>query len=179
MPSAGDRWRYKVQDQFRLGDLFVTAQVDGVSADGVTEIWTTTSDAKRRTVLVPLEPGFHALPNWTLTPPEFAPYLQAAGLLPAAPLLAGLTRVVDDVRVPLKLTVEGEEDVVVGAGRFRATKLVLRGRATTRGRGPVSAEHVVWYVPAVKRSGKETITSRVGNSLHESTTVELVEFEVR
>ena len=38
MPRVGDTWRYRVQDQFRLGDLFVTAKVDAVSADGVAEI---------------------------------------------------------------------------------------------------------------------------------------------
>src|SRR5205814_6464073 len=57
LPRAGDTWRYRMRDQFRIGDLFVTAKVDQVTPDGVAETWTTTSDAKVRTTLVPLGPG--------------------------------------------------------------------------------------------------------------------------
>ncbi|MFX5517682.1 hypothetical protein ABTD52_18220, partial [Acinetobacter baumannii] len=35
LPRPGDTWRYRVQDQFRLGDLYVTAKVDAVTVDGV------------------------------------------------------------------------------------------------------------------------------------------------
>jgi uncharacterized caspase-like protein len=31
LPRIGDTWRYRVQDQFRLGDLFLTAKVDAVA----------------------------------------------------------------------------------------------------------------------------------------------------
>ncbi len=181
LPRAGDTWRYRVQDQFRIGDLFLTAKVDDVSADGVAESWTTTSDAKLRTTLVSLEPGFAALPGWTLTPPEFSPYLLAAGGLRRDRPIADQPRRVEQVVVPLRASLEGEEDVVVAAGRFRALKLVLRGQANLRGAarsGAVSTEHVVWYAPAVKRMVKYTVSTSVGNALREATTFELTEFKL-
>ncbi|HEX6708643.1 MAG TPA: caspase family protein [Albitalea sp.] len=178
LPRTGDTWRYRVQDQFRLGDLFLTARVDGVTADGVAETWTTTSDAKLRTTLVPLEPGFNALPGWTLTPPEFSPYLQAAGGLKPG-LIANQPRRVEQLMVPMKASIEGEEDVVVAAGRFRAVKLVLRGQAGVRGgKAGVASEHIVWYAPQVKRMVKSTVATTVGGALRESTTFELVEYKL-
>ena len=181
LPQPGDTWRYRVNDQFRLGDLFLTARVDAVGADGVAETWTTTSDAKLRTTLVPLEPGFNALPGWTLTPPEFSPYLLAAGALRRGMAIADQRRQVEQVPLSLRASIEGEEDVVVAAGRFRAVKLVLRGQAATRGAaraGNVTSEHVVWYAPAVKRMVKYTVSTSVGNSLREATSFELVEFKL-
>jgi uncharacterized caspase-like protein len=181
LPRAGDSWRYRVQDQFRIGDLFVTAKVDAVGADGVSESWTTTSDAKLRTTLVPLDAGFTTLPGWTLTPPEFSPYLQAALPLRPGQRLPELTRRVEQVLVTLHGTVEGIEEVAVVAGRFRALKLVLRGQAATRGggrAGTVNVEHVVWYAPEVKRSVKATISTTVGSSLREATSFELIEYRL-
>ena len=181
LPQAGDTWRYRVQDQFRFGDLFLTARVDEVSADGVAETWTTTSDAKLRTTLVPLEPGFSALPGWTLTPPEFSPYLLAAGKLRRGLAIADQQRQVEQVLLSLRASVAGEEEVVVAAGRFRAVKLVLRGQANARGAarsGSVSTEHAIWYAPAVKRMVKYTVSTSVGNSLREATTFELTEFKL-
>jgi uncharacterized caspase-like protein len=181
LPHVGDTWRYRVQDQFRIGDLFLTARVDAVGADGVAETWTTTSDAKLRTTLVPLEPGFTALPGWTLTPPEFSPYLQAAGGLQRGASLPEMKRLIERASVPLRSRVEGEEEVTVGAGRFRAVKLVLRGQVTPRGAGRtglVTSEHVVWYAPQVRRMVKYTVDTHVGGALRESTSFELVEFKL-
>jgi len=181
LPRPGDSWRYRVQDQFRIGDLFVTAKVDAVDAQGVSETWTTTSDAKLRTLLVPLEPGFSTPPGWTLTPPEFAPYLQAAQPLRVGQRLPELNRRVDQMEVTLAGRVEGEEEVVVAAGRFRALKLVLRGQSATRSVArprAVSVEHVVWYVPEVKRSVKATVSTTVGGALREATTIELTEYRL-
>jgi hypothetical protein len=81
----------------------------------------------------------------------------------------------------LKAVVEGEEDVIVAAGRFRAVKLVLRGQAVSRGAaraGTVSTEHVVWYAPEVKRMVKYTVSTHVGNALREATSFELTEFKL-
>jgi hypothetical protein len=181
LPHAGDTWRYRVQDQFRLGDLFLTAKVDAVTAEGVAETWTTTSDAKLRTTLASLQPGFNALPGWNLTPPEFSPYLLAAGGLRRGMALPAQPRRIDQVIVPLQASIEGEEDVTVAAGKFRATKLVLRGQANNRGAartGNITTEHVVWYAPAVKRMVKYTVSTSVGNSLREATTFELTEFKL-
>ncbi|HEV8311882.1 MAG TPA: caspase family protein [Burkholderiaceae bacterium] len=179
LPRVGDSWRYKVQDQFRFGDLFVTAKVDAVSAQGISETWTTTADAKVRSILAPLEPGFVALPEWTATPAEFAPYLQASGALRPGARLPDVMRRVEQWNVPLKASVEGEEEVVVGAGRFRATKLVLRGQLALRGaRSGVSIEQVVWYASEAKRSVKATVSTTVGGALREATTFELVEFKL-
>ena len=181
LPQPGDTWRYRVNDQFRLGDLFLTARVDAVGADGVAETWTTTSDAKLRTTLVPFEPGFNALPGWTLTPPEFSPYLLAAGALRRGMAIADQRRQVEQVPLSLRASIEGEEEVVVAAGRFRAVKLVLRGQAASRGAtraGNVTSEHVVWYAPAAKRMVKYTVSTRVGNVLREATSFELVEFKL-
>ena len=178
LPHVGDTWRYRVQDQFRLGDLYVTARVSAVSDEGVAETWTTTSDAQVRTALAPRSLGFYALPDWALAPPEFAPYLLASGLLRAGQVIVDQQRRVDQVTVPIKATVEGEEDVTVAAGRFRATKLVLRGQGVqTRGgtRAMVVTEQIVWYAPEVKRIVKQTISTRVGNVLREATSYELME----
>jgi hypothetical protein len=73
--------------------------------------------------------------------------------------------------------VEAEEEVVVAAGRFKALKLVLRGRSAVRG-GSVSTEHVVWYSPQVRRTVKYTVSTHVGSTLRESTSFELVEFRL-
>jgi uncharacterized caspase-like protein len=181
LPRPGDTWRYRVQDQFRLGDLFLTAKVDAVNADGIAETWSTTSDASLRTTLAALAPAFHALPGWTLTPPEFSPYLEAAGGLRRGVALAGLSRRIGAVTVPLRASIEGEEEVEVAAGRFRAVKVVLRGHTGTRGAaapGAVSTEQVVWYAPAVKRMVKTTVSTRVGQSISEGTTFELTEFKL-
>ena len=183
LPRAGDSWRYRVQDQFRLGDLFVTAKVDEVTAEGVAETWTTTSDAKVRTTLALHAPGFNALPGWTLTPPEFSPYLQASTLLRPGQKLGDQQRRVEQVLVPLRASVDGEEEVSVTAGRFRAIKLVLRGQAPAQTRGgtktaPVLTEQVVWYAPAVKRIVKQTISTHVGSALREATSFELMEFKL-
>src|SRR5262249_857755 len=110
LPRVGDSWRYKVQDQFRFGDLFVTTKADAVRPQGISEAWTTTADAKVRSIVAPLEPGFVALPEWTATPAEFAPYLQAAGGLRAGARLPEVSRRVDQWTVPLKASVEGEEE---------------------------------------------------------------------
>jgi hypothetical protein len=182
MPRSGDTWRYKVQDQFRIGDLYVTARVDSVDDKGVAETWTTTSDSRLRTAFVPLEPAFTELPGWTLTPPEFAPYLQAAQPLRAGQRLPEYARRVEQVSVPLAARVEAEEDVVVGAGRFRALKLVLRGQAAARSGGgaqKVSVEHAVWYAPAVRRTVKATVSVSVGGTLREATSMELIEYRLQ
>jgi uncharacterized caspase-like protein len=183
LPRAGDTWRYRVQDQFRLGDLFLTARVDAVTADGVAETWTTTFDAKLRTTQASLEPGFNTLPGWTLTPPEFSPYLLAAGALRRGMAIADQRRQVEQAQLSLRASVEGEEEVVVAAGRFRAVKLVLRGQAPAPTRGGAKArtmlvEHVVWYAPAAKRMVKYTVSTSVGNALREATTFELTEFKL-
>ena len=181
LPRVGDSWRYRVQDQFRLGDLFLTARVDAVGPEGVAETWTTTSDAKLRTTVVSLDPGFSALPGWNLTPPEFSPYLLAAGGLRRGLPMAEQRRVVEQLTLPLHASVEGEEEVEVTAGRFRATKLVLRGLASPRGAArsaAVTTEHVVWYAPAVRRMVKYTVSTGVGTSLREATTFELTEFKL-
>jgi uncharacterized caspase-like protein len=181
LPRAGDSWRYRMRDQFRIGDLYVTAKVDRVTPDGVAETWTTTSDAQVRTTLAPLGAGFNALPGWTLAPPEFAPYLLASGLLRSGAKIADQPRRIDQLVLPMRASVEGEEDIVVSAGRFRAIKLVLRGQAQSRsaGRaGAVSSEQVIWYAPEVKRSVKTTVSTRVGGSLQEQTTFELMEFRL-
>jgi uncharacterized caspase-like protein len=180
LPRAGDTWRYRVQDEYMFGDLFVTATVDDVSDSGITETWTSTSDAKVRSTFVPLKPGFHPLPGLDRTPPEFAPYLLARGALRVGETIGDQLRRIDQVDVPLKTRVAGEEDVVVQAGRFRAIKLVLTGQARGRGagRGPIATEHVVWYAPDVKRIVKYSVSTRVAGSAQESTQLELIEYKL-
>jgi len=180
LPRAGDTWRYRVQDEYMFGDLFVTATVDDVNDGGVTETWTTTSDAKVRSTFVPLKPGFHPLPGLDRTPPEFAPYLLASGRLrPGGPIGDQLRRI-DQVDVPLKARVAGEEDVVVQAGRFRAIKLVLSGQARGRGagRGPIATEQIVWYAPEVKRIVKYSVSTKVAGAPQEATQLELIEYKL-
>jgi hypothetical protein len=130
---------------------------------------------------VPLEPGFNAMPGWTLTPPEFSPYLLAAGGLRPGQAIPDQARRVEQALVPLRVRIEGEEDVVVAAGRFKAIKVALRGQSASRGAarsGSVVSEHVIWYAPQVKRTVKYTVSTRVGNDLRESTSFELVEFRL-
>jgi uncharacterized caspase-like protein len=175
MPKVGDTWRYRVVDQHRFGDVFITARVDAVDAEGVAETWTTTVDAKVRTTRVPLKPAFNPLPDWDAAPPEFAPYLQASDSPPTA--LGAQRRAVEAVTVTLHPSWKGEEEVVVGAGRFRAQKLVLSGRATAR-TGPVTAQHTVWYAPAAKRIIKYEVQAQAGRN-RQSTTFELTEYKVQ
>ncbi len=180
LPRAGDTWRYRVQDEYMFGDLFVTATVDDVTDSGVTETWTSTSDAKVRSTFVPLKPEFHPLPGLERTPPEFAPYLLARGVPRAGDSLGDQRRRFDKIDVPLQARVAGEEDVVVQAGRFRAVKLVLKGETKARGaaRGPISIEHTVWYVPEVKRAVKYAVTTKVAGAQQEATVFELIEYKL-
>jgi uncharacterized caspase-like protein len=180
LPRAGDTWRYRVQDEYMFGDLFVTATVDDVTDTGITETWTTTSDAKVRSTFVPLKPGFHPLPGLDRTPPEFAPYLLASGRLRPGEIIGDQLRRIEQVDVPLKARVASEEEIVVQAGRFRAIKLVLSGQARARspGRGPIATEHVVWYAPEVKRIVKYAVTTQVAGAAQESTQLELIEYKL-
>src|SRR5882672_9027344 len=180
MPRTGDTWRYRVQDRFMLGDLFVTATVDDVTEGGVAETWTSTSDPKVRSTFVPLKPGFRTLPGLELTPPEFSPYLHASGLLRPGQRIGDQQRRIDKVDVPLKASVAGEEDVIVQAGRFRAIKLVLSGeaRGRTPARGPITAEHIVWYAPDVKRIVKYSVSTKVAGVQEEATQFELIEYKL-
>jgi uncharacterized caspase-like protein len=182
LPRVGDSWRYRVQDQFRLGDLFVTAKVESVGEQGIAESRTTSTDATPRSARVALAAAFGSTQDPTLAPAEFAPYLQAAGLIGPALRSAELSQQVEQATVPLRASVEGIEDVQVAAGRFRAQKVVLRGQAQARGAarsGTVVTEHRLWYASEVKRVIKHEITTTVGGVLRQSTSVELVEFSVR
>jgi uncharacterized caspase-like protein len=182
LPHVGDSWRYRVQDQFRLGDLFVTAKVEQVSDQGIAESRTTSADATPRSTRVALAASFGATHDTSSAPAEFAPYLQAAGLIGPALRSAELSQQVEQATVPLRASVEGIEDVQVAAGQFRAQKVVLRGQAQARGAaksGVVITEHRLWYASEVKRVIKHEITTTVGGALRQSTSVELVEFSVR
>jgi uncharacterized caspase-like protein len=182
LPRVGDSWRYRVQDQFRLGDLFVTAKVEQVSDQGIAESRTTSADATPRSARVALAASFGATHDASPAPAEFAPYLQAAGLIGPALRSTELSQQVEQATVPLHASVEGIEDVQVAAGQFRAQKVVLRGQAQARGAaksGVVVTEHRLWYASEVKRVIKHEITTTVGGVLRQSTSVELVEFSVR
>ncbi len=183
LPRVGDSWRYRVQDQFRLGDLFVTAKVEQVSAQGIAESRTTSADATARSARVALAPSFSAVHDAAaLSPAEFSPYLQAAGLIGPALRGAELSQQIEQATVPLRASVEDEEKVQVAAGTFRAQKIVLRGQAQARGAaksGVVVTEHRLWYASEVKRIVKHEITTTVGGALHQSTSMELVEYSVR
>jgi uncharacterized caspase-like protein len=180
LPRVGDQWRYRVQDQFRLGDLFVTAKVEAVNAQGIAESRTTSTDNTPRSARVALAPSFNAVHE--TAPPEFSPYLQAAGLIGPALRGAELSQQVEQATVPLRASVEGIEVVQVAGGTWRAQKVVLRGQAQSRGAaksGLVVTEHRLWYAAEVKRVIKHEITTTVGGTLRQSTSVELVEFSVR
>jgi Caspase domain len=182
LPRVGDSWRYRVQDQFRLGDLFVTTKVEAVTDQGVAESRSTSADATLHNVRVALTPVFAAAHDPSLAPAEFAPYLQAAGSLGAALRGLDLSQQIDSATVPLRASVEGEEPVQVAAGSFRAHKLLLRGQAQARGAGravAVVTEHRLWYASEVKRFVKHEITTTVGGVLRQSTHVELVEYSVQ
>jgi uncharacterized caspase-like protein len=178
MPRAGDTWRYRVQDRYMLGDLFVTATVDEANENGVAETWTSTFDGKVRSTFVPLKPGFRALPGLELTPPEFAPYLQATGLLRPGQRIGDQQRRIEQVDVALKSGIASEEDVTVQAGRFRAIKLVLSGQARGRSasQGPILAEHTIWYAPEVKRIVKYSVSTKVAGVQQEAAQLELIDY---
>jgi hypothetical protein len=166
-----------VTDQFRFGDLFVTARVESVGLDAVDESWTTTADAKVRRTRVALKPAFNPLPDWDAAPAEFAPYLQAADLPVGVSAAVGpQRRSVEAVSLTLKPDWQGDEEVVVGAGRFLARKLVLSGQSSAR--GGVSARHVVWYASAARRIVKYEVTAQSGRD-RRSTTFELTEFKLQ
>ncbi len=181
LPRTGDTWRYKVQDRFRLGDLFVTAKVEEVRPEGVAESWTASSNPNARgTGVVALSPRMHAMPGWDLTPPEFAPYLQAHESLRAGQTLGPLSRRVGSADIALVARVEGEEEVITPAGRFVATKVAVRNREpAARGnpRAP-SVEYTIWYAAATKRPVKAMVVTRAGSTVQEETVLELVEFRL-
>ncbi len=182
LPQVGDSWRYRVQDQFRLGELIVTARVEEVGPLAIAESRTTSIDAKPRMARVALAAAFANGSDASVTPAEFAPYLQAAGLIGPALQGADLSQQVEQATVPLRASIEGEEDVQVAAGRFHAQKVVLRGQAQARGAGRsgvVVTEHRIWYASKAKRIVKHEITTTVGGTLRQSTNVELVEFSVQ
>ena len=77
--------------------------------------------------------------------------------------------------MPLQAQWLGEEEVVVGAGRFRAQKLRLRGEVALR---KLSAEHTVWYAPSVRRVVKYQVQSYADSRLLERTTFELTEYKL-
>ena len=142
----------------------------------------TSADATLHNVRVALAPVFAAAHDPSIAPAEFAPYLQAAGGL--GPALRGveLSQLIDSATVPLRASVEGDEQVQVAAGSFRAYKLVLRGQAPSRSAGRAGAvvtEHRLWYAGEVKRFVKHEITTTVGGVLRQSTSVELVEYSVQ
>ena len=179
LPRVGDQWRYRVQDRFRLGDLFVTAKVEAVSAQGIAESRTTSVDTTPRSTRVALAPSFNAAQD--AAPPEFSPYLQAAGLIGPALRGAELSQQIEQATVPLRVSVEGVEEVQVAAGTYRAQKVVLRGQAQSRGAaksGLLVTEHRLWYAGEVKRIVKHEVTTTVGGVLLQSTSVELVEFSL-
>ncbi|HTT11601.1 MAG TPA: caspase family protein [Burkholderiaceae bacterium] len=178
LPHVGDTWRYRIQDRYMLGDLFVTTTVDDVTDSGVAETWTSTFDGKVRSTFVPLKPGFRPLPGLEQMPPEFAPYLQAAGLLRPGQRIGDQQRRIEQVEVALKSSVASEEDVVVQAGRFRAIKLVLSGQARGRSasQGPISTEQTIWYAPEVKRIVKYSVSTKVAGLQQEATQLELIEY---
>jgi hypothetical protein len=182
LPRVGDSWRYRVQDQFRLGDLFFTAKIESVSAQVIAESRTTSADSTPRSSRVALAPSFNAAQDAALAPIEFSPYLQAAGLIGPALRGAELSQQIEQATVPLRVSVEGLEEVQVAAGTWRAQKVVLRGQAQSRGTaksGLVVTEHRLWYASEVKRVVKHEITTTVGGVLRQSTNLELVEFSVR
>ena len=42
----------------------------------------------------------------------------------------------------------------------------------------MQTEQVIWYAPEVKRSVKTTVSTRIGTTLQEATTFELMEFKL-
>ena len=180
MPRVGDTWRYRVTDQFRFGDLFVTARVDAVGADGIAETWTTTADAKVRTTLGLVEAGVQPAARLEFAPPEFAPYLQASDAPPGASEAIGVQRrAIDAVSMTLKPTWQGEEEVTVGAGRFRAHKLVLRGQAARAGGATHRRVRGVVRARRATHRQKYQVSAYAGRSLREATTFELTEYKLQ
>jgi hypothetical protein len=182
LPSVGDSWRYRVRDQFRLGDLYVSATVQEVGEQAIAEARSSSADPTPRLLRVALAPGFSAANETSPAPAEFAPYLQAAGLLAPPLRSAAWPQSVEQAKLSLRPSLEGEEAVQVEAGTFVAHKLVLRGQAQARGAarsGSVVTEHRLWYAAEAKRVVKHEITTTVGGVLRQSTSVQLVEYRVR
>jgi hypothetical protein len=183
LPRVGDHWRYRVRDRFRLGDVFVTARVEEVSEQGIAELRTLSTEARPHGARVSLAPDFVGRSgDSSPAPAEFAPYLQAAGALDEHALRGvALMQSIEQSPVPLRASIEGDEDIETEAGRFRARKLVLRGQSPARGatRSAVSTEHRLWYAAEAKRVVKHEVTTTVGGALRQQTTVELVEYLVR
>ena len=89
-------------------------------------------------------------------------------------------RAIDEVTMTLQPSWQPEEEVTVGAGRFRAQKLVLSGQASSaRAGGPLRAQYVVWYAPGVRRIVKYQVMAFAGRTLREETTFELTEYKLQ
>ena len=138
------------------------------------------SDAKVRTTRVALEPGFNPLPDWTPTPPEFAPYLQAAGLhaRPAQPADQRAPR--RAVSVPLKAQRRRRGRAWWWRpGAFAPSSWCCRGGPAPAPARAITTEHRVWYAPDVRRIVRYEVVSHSGRTVREATVFELTEYKLQ
>ena len=174
-PAVGDSWVYRHTDLWTRDTVQITHTVTAASKSKITE-----NLSRQGRSLTSIEfPHAPEIRPWTLEPvslPEFAPFAMAAGLLKQGKAITDVKGMftIPVVKWSVSATVQGDEDVSVPAGRFRATKVVLRGSGVSTDtvesrstvlQGPlgytraIRFEMNVWYAPEFKRYIKSTYNS--------------------
>jgi hypothetical protein len=190
MPQVGDTWKYRYIDRWtQLTKGPIVHQVVAVSDKEIREYTRLeTSNVVGAEYFIPADAQFveHRLSGV----PEFAPYLQAYGLLDKQ---AHWENIPADSGSSSKwlfsAQVVGREVIAVPAGTFTATRVELSGRKDTSGPvravmgtahvDPTRAKFVIWYVPEVKRVVRYTreVTNWNGAALDKDT-YELIEYKL-
>jgi len=186
MPAAGERWIYRYTDLWKPSEkVQVTHGVVSVSGQFVTENLSATAGGRVVTGMA-MSPTGAEIREWKLgdiTLREFSPFALALDVLkPGQTIDPFRSAILDDTgrgdwAVSGKVS---EDEVMVPAGRFRATKVLLEGRRTADLLARVTSfQLTVWYAPQSKRYVKATFVSYARspsstNSLYHNDLYELV-----
>jgi len=165
MPAVGDTWVYRYTDLWKPGDAMEVTHT--VTATGNNEV---TESLSRRDVAgigyrVPMALTIDRAMLGGVTIVEFSPYAMAFGAIKQGQSKINVRLVGGEVGWAISGAIEGEEEISVPAGRFRATKLVIHGSNNARwsGAAPTTIigriELTVWYAPNLKRYIKSRYTS--------------------
>ena len=194
LPQPGDSWTYKYTDPLnRPAEGNMVYEVKNVTDEGVEETFRPANQRAGQSTLT-VEPGLRWAKHsgQTFVSPDFSPYVQAFG-----DLEEGKTVRIqvpssrwggDGQPYPLDVTMKGEEDITVPAGKFRARHIEIRGAAQAFGlayggnaaqSGAVLRVIVdIWYAPSIKRYVKYVGNATYSNARLESSSFELISYKV-
>ncbi len=189
--APGARWVYRFTDHWSKNTEQITHTVIAADATGITEHAQKT-DRPAISTRFPHEPELHALPLVPDMIYEFAPYAMAAGRLRQGQIITNVRGKRSSAEVgnwSVSATVQAEEEISVPAGRFRATKVLVRGVGQSTAGGQTNIQSMnamadrrivrfeisVWYAQNVKRYIKLNYNSFSANDrAQDRATYELV-----